>query len=99
MVARQAVLFNKSTAGNKGIGCYICGESGHAGKVCPTLKGGNPSDPPQKYKGGKFEVVKPKGGEIVGLKKRLPAKPEEAPKKPAASAVRGGRKAENDERG
>ena len=44
-------------------------------------------------------MVKPKGGEIVGLQKRLPAKPEEAPKKPAASAVKGGRKAENDERG
>ena len=78
MVKRQGVLFNKSTAGSKGTGCYICGGDGHAAKTCPTLKGGRPNDPPQKYKDyGEFTVDMPKGGEIVGTKKRkAAAKPE-----------------------
>ena len=78
MVKRQGVLFNKSTAGSKGTGCYICGGDGHAAKTCPTLKGGRPNDPPQKYKDyGEFTVDLPKGGEIVGTKKRkAAAKPE-----------------------
>jgi hypothetical protein len=76
MVNRQAVIFKNSTAGSKGTGCYICGESGHAAKVCPTLKGGRPHDPPQKYKeSGVFQPLPPKGGEIVGTKKRAPKSP------------------------
>jgi len=80
MVNRQAVIFKNSTAGSKGTGCYICGESGHAAKVCPALKGGRPHDPPQRYKeSGVFQPLPPKGGEIVGTKKR-------AAKSPAAAA-------------